>query len=117
MRRLGKRLLLTTNAHPISLAVKDERTGLSRHFDELVSSHAFGVPKESPEFWNRLAASHGVDSATTLFVDDSAAVIEAAQLAGVRAVYQVLQPDSTLPPRTALPGVTAIAGLAEITPR
>jgi putative hydrolase of the HAD superfamily len=116
VRALGKRLLLTTNAHPISLAVKERRTGLSRHFDELISSHEFGVPKESVGFWSRLAASHAVDPATTLFVDDSAAVIEAACRAGVSAVYQVLQPDSTRPPRAPLPGVTGIGGLAELIP-
>jgi GMP/IMP 5'-nucleotidase len=116
VRTLGKRMLLTTNAHPISLAVKERHTGLSRHFDELVSSHEFGVPKESEEFWHRLAATHAVDPSSTLFVDDSAAVIEAAGRAGVRATYQVLQPDSTLPPRVPLVGVNAILGLAEIIP-
>ena len=69
---IGKRILLTTNAHPISLAIKKEQAGLDRHFDELVSSHEFGVPKESPEFWTRLARGHGVLAASTLFVDDSA---------------------------------------------
>lgn len=117
VRVLGKRLLLTTNAHPISLAVKERQTGLSRHFDQLVSSHEFSVPKESEEFWARLAASHAVDPSSTLFVDDSAAVIEAARRAGVYSVYQVLRPDSTLPPRAPLTGVTAICGLAEIIPR
>jgi len=117
MRAIGKRLLLTTNAHPISLAVKEHRTGLSRHFDELVSSHEFGVAKESAGFWTRLAATHAVDPASTLFVDDSAAVIEAARTAGVREVYQVLQPDSTLPPRAPLAGVAAIGGLADLIPR
>jgi putative hydrolase of the HAD superfamily len=117
MRALGKRLLLTTNAHPISLAVKEHRTGLSRHFDELVSSHEFGVAKESTGFWTRLAASHAVDPSSTLFVDDSAAVIETARSAGVLAVYQVLQPDSTLPPRAPLAGVAAIGGLADLIPR
>jgi HAD superfamily hydrolase (TIGR01509 family) len=116
VRALGKRLLLTTNAHPISLAVKDGHTGLARHFDALVSSHEFGVPKESPEFWRRLADGHGVDPAATLFVDDSAAVLEAARAAGVRAVYQLLRPDSTQPPRPPLPGVAGIAGLAELIP-
>jgi putative hydrolase of the HAD superfamily len=117
VRGLGKRMLLTTNAHPISLAVKEQRTGLARHFDELVSSHEFGVPKESPDFWKRLAASHAVDPAATLFVDDSATVIHAARTAGVRAVYQVLQPDSTLPPRAPIAGVAAISGLVDIIPR
>jgi HAD superfamily hydrolase (TIGR01509 family) len=116
-RALGKRLLLTTNAHPISLAVKERQTGLSRHFDQMVSSHEFGVPKESETFWIRLAASHAVDPSSTLFVDDSAAVIEAALRAGVCSVYQVLQPDSSLPPRAPLAGVGAIRGLADIIPR
>ena len=116
LRALGKRLLLTTNAHPISLAVKDRHTGLGRHFDALVSSHEFGVPKESVEFWARLAEHHGVDPASTLFVDDSAAVLEAARAAGVYAVYQLLQPDSTQPPRAPLAGVTGIAGLGDLIP-
>jgi putative hydrolase of the HAD superfamily len=114
VRVLGKRLLLTTNAHPISLAVKDRHTGLARHFDALVSSHEFGVPKESVEFWARLAEHHGVDPASTLFVDDSAPVLEAARAAGVYAVYQLLQPDSTQPPRAPLAGVSGIAGLDDL---
>ena len=48
LRSLGKRLLLTTNAHPISLQVKEAQTQLSRHFDELISAHEFGVPKDVP---------------------------------------------------------------------
>jgi putative hydrolase of the HAD superfamily len=116
VRALGKRLLLTTNAHPISLAVKDRHTGLARHFDELVSSHEFGVPKESAEFWVRLAAGHGVDPQSTLFVDDSPAVLEAARAAGVFAIYQLLRPDSTQPLRPPLPGVNGIAGLGDLVP-
>jgi len=116
VRALGKRLLLTTNAHPISLAVKERHTGLSRHFDALVSSHEFGVPKESVEFWARLGERHGVDPAATLFVDDSTAVLEAARAAGVLAVYQLLRPDSTQPLRLPLPGVSGIAGLGDLIP-
>ncbi len=101
VRARGKRLLLTTNAHPISLAVKNGQTGLDQHFDELVSSHEFGAPKESPEFWRRLERTHGVAPRSTLFVDDSATVIAAARTAGVACIYQVLQPDSTLPPHAA----------------
>ena len=112
----GKRLLLTTNAHPVSLGVKSRATGLARHFDELVSSHEFGIPKEEPEFWGRLAQSHGVDPAATLFVDDSVAVLRAARAAGVGQVYQVLWPDSTQPPRAALPGFAAIRGLGDLGP-
>jgi len=116
VRALGKRLLLTTNAHPISLGVKDREAGLGRHFDELVSSHEFGVPKEQPEFWTLLGRYHEVKPADTLFVDDSVAVLEAARAAGVRHVYQVLLPDSTQPPRPVLPGFAAIHGLGDLAP-
>jgi hypothetical protein len=68
----GRRLLLTTNAHPISLAIKAEVTGLAAHFDELVSSHEFGVPKESAGFWPRLEAAHAVDPRRTLLSTQSA---------------------------------------------
>jgi putative hydrolase of the HAD superfamily len=114
VRALDKRLLLTTNAHPISLGVKNRVAGLERHFDELVSSHEFGVPKEQAEFWQRLARSHDVNPATTLFVDDSAAVLEAARQAGVGQVYQVLLPDSTQPVRSPLPGFASIQGLGNL---
>jgi len=116
MRAIGKRTLLTTNAHPISLAIKKEQTGLDRHFDELISSHEFGVPKESPEFWTRLARGHGVLVASTLFVDDSAAVLAAARDAGVRWLYQVLQPDSTMPAHAVSPGIAGIRALDDLTP-
>lgn len=114
VRGLGKRLLLTTNAHPISLDIKNRQAGLAPHFDELVSSHEFGVPKESPEFWSHLARGHDVAVETVLFVDDSRAVLEAARTAGVRWTYQVLQPDSLHPPHEAANGFEGVCSLADL---
>jgi FMN phosphatase YigB (HAD superfamily) len=57
-----------------------------------------------------------VDPASTLFVDDSAAVLEAARAAGVGQVFQVLLPDSTQPLRTPLPGFAAVPGLGDLAP-
>lgn len=116
LRELGKRMLLTTNAHPVSLGIKNRQTGLERHFHQIISSHEFGVPKESPEFWVRLALDHGVDPRTTLFVDDSVAVLTAARSAGVRWIYQVLQPDSTQPPHAEIAGFTGIRALTDLGP-
>ena len=109
---LGKRRLLTTNAHPKALAVKDRQTGIGRYFDVLISSHVIGVAKESPEFWMRLAEAHAIDPATTLFVDDSPPVLRAARDAGIRWIYQVLQPDSTRPPRAPVAGIIGIDRLS-----
>jgi putative hydrolase of the HAD superfamily len=114
VRALGKRVLLTTNAHPATLAIKDQQVGLSAHFDALVSAHALGVPKESDDFWPRLVQSESLALESTLFVDDSPAVIEAACAAGVGWVYQVLQPDSTLPVRSAPDRVRGIPSLADL---
>jgi putative hydrolase of the HAD superfamily len=114
LRSLGKRVLLTTNAHPLSLRVKDDQTRLSRHFDQLVTSHEFGVPKEHPLFWQHLGRAYGVNAATTLFVDDSAAVLAAARAAGVAWIYQVLQPDSTLPPHPPVAGIAGLDRLADL---
>jgi putative hydrolase of the HAD superfamily len=119
LRAAGKRVLLATNAHPISLAVKDQYSGLGRHFDVLVSSHELGVPKEHFEFWPRLARAQGIDVRRALFVDDSASVLHAALAAGVGWIYQVLQPDSTRPPHAAVdgvPGVLRLADLGELLP-
>ena len=45
VRALGKRLVLVTNAHPTTLAIKDARTQVISHFDAGFSSHAFGAPE------------------------------------------------------------------------
>jgi putative hydrolase of the HAD superfamily len=114
LRASHKRVLLTTNAHPLSLQVKDAQTQLSRHFDELVTSHEFGVPKEHPEFWVQLERVHHVPLARTLFVDDSVAVLEAARRAQVGWIYQVLQPDSTQPPHPPVAGIAGLRRLADL---
>jgi FMN phosphatase YigB (HAD superfamily) len=55
-----------------------------------------------------------VEPSSTLFVDDSSAVLDAARRAGVREIYQLLQPDSTLPPRAAIPGFPGIRSLVDL---
>ena len=114
VRAQGKRVLLTTNAHPSTLAIKDQQVGLASRFDALISSHTLGVPKESREFWQRLASRESLALETTLFVDDSAPVIEAARAARVGWIYQVLQPDSTLPVASLRPNVPGIRSLADL---
>jgi putative hydrolase of the HAD superfamily len=114
LRASSKRVLLTTNAHPLSLQVKDAQTQLSRHFDELVTSHEFGMPKEHPEFWVQLERVHQVPLARTLFVDDSVAVLEAARRAQVGWIYQVLQPDATRPPHPPGAGIAGLRRLADL---
>lgn len=94
-RKAGKRLLLVTNAHRDSLNLKMEKTCLHGFFDDIISSHDFGFAKEHAEFWTILEQKHGLNKASTLLVDDSLAVLNAAENYGLAYVVAVSQPDST----------------------
>ena len=52
----GKRRVLVTNAHPVTLSMKNERVRLTEHFDACYSTHAFGAPKEDAAFWPPVVA-------------------------------------------------------------
>lgn len=92
--RRGKRRVLLTNAHPATLAIKDEHIGLRRHLDVCYSTHPFGVPKENPQFWPRFHVHEPFDPARTLFIDDSVPVLKAAAEFGIRELRAVRLPDS-----------------------
>ena len=91
------RVLLVTNAHPDTLALKDAITGLGDYFEGLHSSHDYGHAKESQQFWNALQDDVGFDPETTLFVDDSPAVLESAKQYGIGMLLTVTHPDTTAP--------------------
>jgi 5'-nucleotidase len=109
----GKRLMLVTNAHAYTLGIKKGVTGFGPYFECCVSSHEFGVPKEAASFWPQLQERLGFDPSTTLFVDDSLAVLDAAADFGIRHVVAVTRPDTRQPARTvarhpAVEGVSAL---------
>jgi HAD superfamily hydrolase (TIGR01509 family) len=99
LKRSGKRRVLVTNAHPTTLAFKDERVGLRAHFDAVYSTHPFQVPKENAGFWPRLNALEGFNAHRTLFVDDSLSVLQAAHDYGIGWLRAIRRPDSGLPPQ------------------
>jgi 5'-nucleotidase len=113
VRALGKRLVLVTNAHPTTLAIKDGRTHVISHFDAGFSSHSFGAPKEQAQFWVELAKAVQFDPTRSLFVDDSLPVLRAARAAGIGLIYAVQRPDSEGPVRlqAEFPAVDAVAQL------
>ena len=99
LRDLGKRVVLVTNAHPETLAIKDERVSLTRHFHAVYSSHPLGAPKEHPQFWPRLARLEPFDASRTLFVDDSLPVLESARRHGIGCLRAVRRPDTRREPK------------------
>ncbi len=110
----GRRVILVTNAHPDTLAVKRRTMGLDLYFDEFVSAHDFGCAKEHSAFWPQLASKMSIEPARALFVDDSASVLDAARDFGIFTVLAIRYPDSRQPARdvgTHL-GIDSLAQLA-----
>jgi putative hydrolase of the HAD superfamily len=113
VRAMRRRLVLLTNAHPTTLAIKDQSTQVVSYFDAGFSSHVFGTPKEDSRFWRELAKVEALDPARSLFVDDSLPVLRAARAAGIGLVYAVRRPDSSAGPRehVEFPAVDSVAEL------
>lgn len=116
-RTLGLRLIVVTNAHRRTLAIKLRQTHLDRHVDEVYSSHDFGCAKESGEFWRQFERSAGLTPGHCVLIDDSQTVIAAARARGLGGTVTILQPDSGRPRRHAAegdegPGVAALVELA-----
>lgn len=97
LQQSSKKVLLVTNAHRGSLGLKMEKTCLQPFFDDIISSHDLGVPKEHAGFWGLLQQREAFDKKTTLLIDDSLAVLNSAKQFGLVHLISVSKPDSKLP--------------------
>lgn len=107
------RVLLVTNSHPDTLALKDEATGLAGFFDAIYSSHEFGYAKERQEFWHALQEEEGFRRETTLFVDDNRTVLESADTYGVEMLVEIEHPDTSEPRKEEL-AYAGVGGVADL---
>ena len=92
----GKKIVLVTNAHPNTLALKLSLTSIASRFDGIVSSHQFQQPKESQAFWQMLHRHLNFNPQRTLFIDDSVHILKAAEKFGIKHIMAVHQPDSQI---------------------
>lgn len=99
LRESGRTVVLVTNAHPHSLSLKVEHTKLDDHIDTLISTHEFGVTKESQLLWKKLQKRLQFVPEKTLFVDDSISILQSAKEFGIRHLLAVENPDSKQPAR------------------
>ncbi|MDX1695432.1 MAG: GMP/IMP nucleotidase [Ketobacteraceae bacterium] len=99
VRASGRRPILVTNAHRRVLELKVAETAIDTHFETLVSSHDYGLPKEDPLFWDVLAREVQFQEKHTLLIDDSLPVLKSARSAGIAHTLAILQPDSKQPPK------------------
>lgn len=99
LRERDKRVLLVTNAHPYTLALKVAETGLDAHVHDMISSHNFLAPKETRLFWHRFHAERPFDPHHTLLIEDSLPVLQAATEFGLASTVAIRRPDSRRRPR------------------
>ncbi|WP_028490048.1 GMP/IMP nucleotidase [Thiothrix lacustris] len=95
----GKRVVLLTNAHQKSVGMKFGYVALEQYFDRIITSHSLGLPKEHPDFWQKLSEVEVYDPAHSLFIDDNLHVLRSAQAHGVKYLLAIHQPDSQQPPK------------------
>ena len=112
------RVLLVTNSHSDTLAIKTEVTGITTFFDAIYTSHELGHAKEDQPFWQALHAAEGFDRATTLLIDDNPTVLESARTFGISRLLNITRPDSRRPPREnrGFPTIESVASLTPLLP-
>ncbi len=109
------RVLLVTNSHRQTLSLKSEMTGLDGYFDEIYTSHELGYAKEERSFWEAIESAERFDPDKTVFVDDTASVLESARGYGLRRLLHVTRPDTGRPARRH-PDFLGIESVAELVP-
>ena len=87
-------LRLITNGHREVLELKIAHTELDQYFEEMICSHELGAAKEEPRFWQALHERKAFDPASTLFIDDSEAVLDTACEYGIKHIFSISKPDS-----------------------
>ena len=115
LRRAGKHIVLVTNAHPDSLALKMQHTALAPSFDLMITSHQLGLAKEQPGFWEALQVHVPFYVQRTALFDDSLAVLRNAQAYGIRHLRSIHQPDSQAPAQD-VSGFAAVGRFGEVMP-
>lgn len=94
----NKKVWLVTNAHPGSLNLKMQHTGLRDQFQRTISSHELGLAKENEGFWTALRQVEHYDPERTVLFDDNFNVLARARTEGIRHLFGITLPDSQRPP-------------------
>ena len=88
---------LVTNAHPKTVALKMQQTGLDKYLDQIVTAFDVGCLKSKVQYWVNSQTFLGFDPATTLYVDDDEAALAAADSHGIKHLYLRSKPSTAAP--------------------
>jgi len=99
LRQHNKRIVMLTNAHEKTVALKFNYVSLESFFDRIITSHALGAAKEEAAFWECLATQEHFTCENSLFIDDNLQVLRAARDFGIQHLLAISEPDSKQPPK------------------
>ncbi len=94
LKQCPQKVVLVTNDHRSSLQMKFELTGLEQYLDAIIVSHDFSFAKEHQDFWKEMQKVEHFDPHRTLFIDDTVAILDAADQFGIKHLRLVSQPDT-----------------------
>ena len=98
LRERGCPAWLATNTCRPSLDLKLEHVPLAPLLERLVTAHELGAAKQTRAFWERLFAGLPVRPQRCLFIDDTGAMLAAAQDYGIGHLRGISRPDSKAAP-------------------
>lgn len=109
----GIHRVLVTNAHPETVRIKAEATGLTEQVETVVSAFDLGVGKEREAFWRRLSAAVPFHPAGTVLVEDSVPNLVSARTFGIAHLVHVSRPNSRAGavPHAGFPSVDGVRDL------
>jgi len=84
LKQQNKRVIMVTNAHRDSLAVKLEMTEIGQYFDKLISAHDLGMPKEDIQIWSEIQKISPYNPQSTLLIDDNVHALATAKDYGIK---------------------------------
>ena len=95
--KIGKDVVMVTNAHSKTLEIKLARTPIGPYFDRIIPAEEVGEAKEQPIFWEKLEKTLNFSKDRTILVDDNATVLAAAKSYGLTNLIYVAKPSSRRP--------------------
>ena len=112
----NKRIYLVTNAHRKGIKLKMKMSKIEGFFDEIISSHDFGIPKQQQKFWKELDKQIDFNKERSIFFDDSLDVLEAAAKFKIKNVIAISKPSTKIAKKN-VPGFRNIENFGESMPQ
>ncbi len=91
---IGKKVFLITNAHPLTLKIKLEKTEIAKYFQKIITAFDTGKPKEDINFWIKLESIISFHKDKSILIDDNENVLITAKNYGINYLYLKGIPNS-----------------------